>query len=55
MPSSKVSAEELLRFVFPEALQHPQSSGRLIVFALYGPLKDGKLRAGQHAQHVVSE
>jgi hypothetical protein len=30
--------EDLLAFLFPEDLQHPLVAGRLIAFALYGPL-----------------
>jgi saccharopepsin len=53
--SDKVSLEQLLKFLFPPKVQHPLSTGRLFVFALYGPLdRDSKLRAGYMNQHVVT-
>lgn len=36
--AAAVSVEDLLSFLFPEDLQHPLVAGRLIAFALYGPL-----------------
>ena len=50
---TRVTMEQLLLFVFPEALQHSQSSSRLIILALYGPLKSGKLLSGQHSMHCL--
>ena len=52
----KVSLECLLRFLFSPGKQHPRATGRLFVFALYGPL-DGqsRLRSGERGQHVVSD
>lgn len=45
--SDRVSQRDLLSFVFSKALQHPQSTGRLIAFGLYGPLdENGQLRSG---------
>lgn len=39
--------EDLLAFLFPEDLQHPLVAGRLIAFALYGPLcKDSRGELG---------
>ena len=34
---TKVTAENILKFMFPPNLEHPNSSGRLDLFALYGP------------------
>lgn len=33
----KVTLEDILKFVFPSNLEHSNSTGRLDVFALYGP------------------
>lgn len=41
-----VDEVELFDFVFPPAQQHPRSTGRLIAFALHGPLRDGALVGG---------
>lgn len=50
-----VSLESLMRFVFPEGLQHPLSTGRLYAFGFYGPLdRNSMLRSGHKGQHVVS-
>lgn len=50
-----VSLESLMRFVFPEGLQHPLSTGRLYAFGFYGPLdRNAQLRSGHKGQHVVS-
>jgi len=55
MMSAKVSMEQLLKFLFPPSVQHPLSTGRLFVFALYGPLdRDSKLRAGHMGNHIVT-
>lgn len=51
----KVDVKELLEFVFPTALQHPLSTGRLYAFGMYGPLDENtKLRAGHNGKRVVS-
>jgi len=34
---TKVSAENILKFMFPPNLEHPNSTGRLDLFAYYGP------------------
>lgn len=50
-----VSLGSLMRFVFPEGLQHPLSTGRLYAFGFYGPLdRNSQLRSGHKGQHVVS-
>ena len=33
----KVTLEDIFKFVFPSNLEHSNSTGRLDVFALYGP------------------
>ena len=51
-----VGLQQLLEFVFPPKLQHPLSSGRLLAFALYGPLDGrGQLRSGWKGLHVVQD
>ena len=43
-----VDMEQLMAFVFPPRQLHPRSSGRLILFALHGPLTpDGALAGGR--------
>lgn len=50
-----VRLDNLMRFVFPEGLQHPLSTGRLYAFGFYGPLdRNAQLRSGHKGQHVVS-
>lgn len=34
---TKVTVENILKFMFPPNLEHPNSTGRLDLFALYGP------------------
>mmetsp|Transcript_19085 Transcript_19085/g.50210 ORF Transcript_19085/g.50210 Transcript_19085/m.50210 type:complete len:331 (-) Transcript_19085:152-1144(-) len=49
-----VDLEAVKRFVFPQNLQHPMSTGRLFAFGFYGPLDaDARLRSGHKGQHVV--
>ncbi|CAM9336118.1 unnamed protein product [Chrysoparadoxa australica] len=49
-----VDVDQVLDFLFPAALQHPLSNGRLYGYALYGPLDDdSQLRAGHKGQHIV--
>lgn len=51
----KVNVDQLLQFIFPNALQHPLSTGRLYAFGMYGPLdENAKLRAGHNGKRVVS-
>jgi len=46
----------LLRFLFPPGAEHPESTGRLELFARYGPVdEDGSLRGGIRGAHVHSE
>lgn len=54
--SADVDLDQLLDFLFPPHLQHPNSAGRLFVFGLYGPL-DGKarLRSGEKGLHIVTD
>ena len=53
--SDKVAMSVLLKFLFPPQLQHPKSTGRLYVFALYGPLDEkSRLRSGDKGQHVLN-
>ncbi|KAG6578257.1 putative aspartyl protease family A01A [Phytophthora cinnamomi] len=57
--SAKTAAmglDQLLNFLFPEHLQHPNSAGRLFVFGLYGPLDaHSRLRSGEKGLHVVTD
>jgi len=47
---------QLLLFIFPDTLEHPESTGRLELFARYGPVdKDGKLRGGISGSHVHTD
>jgi hypothetical protein len=55
----RIALNTIIDFVFPKALQHPQSTGRLFALGLYGPLNDkGQLRSGarvsQPRQHKSS-
>lgn len=51
-----VSWQSLLNFVFPENLEHPESTGRLELFASDGPPdEDGKLRGGIRGRHVHAD
>lgn len=46
----------LLRFLFPPGAERPESTGRLELFARYGPVdEDGSLRGGIRGTHVHSE
>lgn len=48
--------DQLLGFVFPPHQQHPNSAGRLFVFALYGPLDaKSRLHSGEKGLHVVTD
>ncbi|TYZ65725.1 hypothetical protein PybrP1_006273 [[Pythium] brassicae (nom. inval.)] len=54
--SAEVDLEQLLDFLFPRHLQHPNSAGRLFVFGLYGPLDaKARLRSGEKGLHVVTD
>ncbi|CAM9276367.1 unnamed protein product, partial [Choristocarpus tenellus] len=51
----KVDISDLLEFIFPPALQHPLSTGRLYAFSMYGPLdENSRLRSGHRGEHVVN-
>lgn len=51
-----VDLEQLLDFLFPRHLQHPNSAGRLFVFGLYGPLDaKARLRSGEKGLHIVTD
>jgi len=46
---------QLMLFVFPSSLEHPESTGRLELFARYGPVDQaGNLRGGISGSHVHS-
>ena len=48
--------EDLLRFLFPDNLQHPLAASRLFIFGMYGPLDEfGQLRSGRQGSHVITE
>jgi hypothetical protein len=44
-----VTLEEVLGFVFPAGALHPRSMGRLVLYALQGPLRGGALVGGRLA------
>lgn len=47
-----VSLQSLRRFLFPPSLENPDTTGRLELFALYGPTdEDGFLRGGVSGSH----
>lgn len=51
-----VDVDTLLSFVFPHAQQYPNSTGRLLLVALYGPLTaDGHLNGGRRGGRHASE
>jgi len=48
--------DSLLKFLFPPHLEHPESTGRLDVFATYGPVDDeGHMRSGPLGKHVMTD
>jgi hypothetical protein len=50
-----VDMDAFMNFVFPPDQLHPRSTGRLLVFSLYGPLTaDGVLQAGRAGKRVMS-
>ncbi|GMF43148.1 unnamed protein product [Phytophthora fragariaefolia] len=54
--TAAMGLDQLLNFLFPEHLQHPNSAGRLFVFGLYGPLDaHSRLRSGEKGLHVVTD
>ena len=51
-----VDPEQLMAFVFPSTQLHSASTGRLIVFAQYGPFNDaGKFTSGIRGLHEVTD
>lgn len=51
-----VTMEALMGFLFPAHLEHPESTGRLDLFAYYGPCDDnGRLRGGPSGHHVHTD
>ena len=51
-----VNVDDLFTFLFPPGMQHPRSTGRLIVFGEYGPFADdGTLRAGWRGRHRITD
>ncbi|ETV69307.1 hypothetical protein, variant 2 [Aphanomyces astaci] len=51
-----VHLDALMDFLFPPNVQHPNSTGRLFVFSLYGPLDaKSRLRSGEKGMHVVTD
>jgi len=51
-----VSPTQMMLFIFPGSLEHPESTGRLELFARYGPVDDeGKLRGGIAGSHVHTD
>lgn len=51
-----VKLDALLSFLFPPHLEHPESTGRLDLFAYYGPCDDnGKLRGGPSGHHMHTD
>ncbi|KAF0713419.1 Aste57867_4356 [Aphanomyces stellatus] len=51
-----VGLDALMNFLFPPNIQHPNSTGRLFVFSLYGPLDaKSRLRSGEKGLHVVTD
>lgn len=51
-----VTQTQLMLFVFPSSLEHPESTGRLELFARYGPVDNaGRLRGGIAGSHVHTD
>jgi len=56
VPARDVTPEQLHLFLFPTSLEHPESTGRLELFARYGPVDQaGKLRGGISGSHVHTD
>jgi hypothetical protein len=46
----------LMKFLFPSHLEHPESTGRLDIFAHYGSVdEDGYLRGGSQGNHIHTD
>jgi hypothetical protein len=55
-PKFLFSLENLIKFLFPENLQHPLAASRLIIFGQYGPLDElNQLRSGRKGAHILME
>jgi hypothetical protein len=51
--SDDIAQQALMRFLFPEELEQPQSTGRLELYARYGPVDaEGRLLGGIQGGHV---
>lgn len=51
-----VTQTQMMLFVFPASLEHPESTGRLELFARYGPVDiNGKLRGGIGGSHIHTD
>jgi len=51
-----VHLDRMMLMVFPPHVEHPESTGRLELFALYGPTDDdGRLRGGIRGSHVHTD
>jgi hypothetical protein len=51
---ARVDVDALCRFVFPPGEHHSRSVGRLVVYSLYGPLRDGQLWGGRGARRALT-
>ena len=52
----KVTMETLLHFIYPSNLEHPNTSGRLDLFAMYGPVIDGyRVNAKNMQKYLLEE
>ena len=55
-PQKGVKMTALMRFLFPPHLEQAESTGRLDIFAHYGPVDDeGWLRAGMCQRHKTQD
>ncbi|CAK0839511.1 unnamed protein product [Prorocentrum cordatum] len=55
-PSSGVTWSQLQNFLFPANLEHPESTGRLELFAQHGPVdQSSRLRGGRGGKHVHTD
>merc|ERR1712110_267479 len=51
--SEDIAEQALMQFLFPAELEQPQSTGRLELYARYGPVDaEGRLRGGIQGGHV---
>jgi len=52
----RVTMKSLMRFIFPPQLCNPESTGRLDLFAHYGPCdEDGNLHGGWNGHHIHTD